>query len=281
MSYIDVRTQFLSETYYFHSYVIQPTSNVLLFRYFYNIPIKEQFQLGYGLCNYTISTKFNMRQSIFAPLFGLFLIMACSNNSKNNVTSEKTDLPMSTDEINAAPAKNKDTATFGSGCFWCTEAVFQQVKGVDTVISGYSGGQIAKPTYKQVCSGTTGHAEVLQIVFNPALVSYSQLLEMFWYSHDPTTLNRQGNDEGTQYRSVVFYHNEQQKKEAEFYKKKLEEQKVFNSPIVTEISPLINFYPAEDYHQNYYNENSSQPYCMYIVRPKLEKFKKAFATKLK
>jgi len=222
-----------------------------------------------------------MRQSIFAPLFGLFLIMACSNNSKNNVTSEKTDLPMSTNEINTAPAKIKDTATFGSGCFWCTEAVFQQVKGVDTVISGYSGGHVAKPTYKQVCSGTTGHAEVLQIVFNPALVSYSQLLEMFWYSHDPTTLNRQGNDEGTQYRSVVFYHNEQQKKEAEFYKKKLEEQKVFNSPIVTEISPLINFYPAEDYHQNYYNENSSQPYCMYIVRPKLEKFKKAFATKLK
>jgi peptide-methionine (S)-S-oxide reductase len=222
-----------------------------------------------------------MRQSIFAPLFGLFLIMACSNNSKDNVTSEKILLPMSTDEINTAPVKNKDTATFGSGCFWCTEAVFQQVKGVDTVISGYSGGHIAKPTYKQVCSGTTGHAEVLQIVFNPALMSYSQLLEMFWYSHDPTTLNRQGNDEGTQYRSVVFYHNEQQKKEAEFYKKKLEEQKVFNSPIVTEISPLINFYPAEDYHQNYYNENSSQPYCMYIVRPKLEKFKKAFATKLK
>ena len=221
-----------------------------------------------------------MKRYIFIPLFGIFMIMACSN--RNTSSPENSNILMNTeDNDNNVVAKNKDTATFGSGCFWCTEAVFQQVNGVDTVISGYSGGHVVNPSYKQVCTATTGHAEVLQIVFNPSIVSYSELLKMFWYSHDPTTLNQQGGDAGPQYRSVVFYHNAQQKKEAEFYNKKLEEEKVFNKPIVTEISPLINFYPAEDYHQNYYNENGSQPYCMYVVRPKLEKFKKAFSDKLK
>lgn len=220
-----------------------------------------------------------MKRSIFTPLFGILLVMACSNKDKEN-SIEQTQSLMATQEDQSG-MKQKDTATFGNGCFWCTEAVFQQVKGVDTVISGYSGGLVKNPSYKQVCNGTTGHAEVLRIVYDPSLVTYSKLLEMFWYSHDPTTLNRQGNDEGTQYRSVVFYHNEQQKKEAEFYKKKLEDAKVFNDPIVTEISPLTNFYPAEDYHQNYYNQNGSQPYCMYVVRPKVEKFKKVFGDQLK
>nr|WP_245553823.1 peptide-methionine (S)-S-oxide reductase MsrA [Cytophaga aurantiaca] len=174
-----------------------------------------------------------------------------------------------------------DTATFGNGCFWCTEAIFQDIKGVVKVTSGYSGGTVVNPTYKQICTGTTGHAEALQIIFNPAIVSYSELLQMFWYSHDPTTLNQQGNDVGTQYRSVIFYHNSEQKKEAEFYKKKLEEEKVFDKPIVTEITAFQKFYPAEDYHQNYYKENGAQPYCMYIIRPKLEKFKKVFGDKMK
>jgi peptide-methionine (S)-S-oxide reductase len=203
------------------------------------------------------------------------LLMACSNTIKKNPS------PQSTMENESTTAKKRDTATFGSGCFWCTEAVFQQIKGVDTVVSGYSGGSVKNPTYKEICTGTTGHAEVLNIIYDPAVVSFSDLLLMFWYSHDPTTLNKQGNDVGPQYRSVIFYHNEQQKKEAEFYKNKLDSEKVFTKPIVTEITAFDKFYPAEDYHQNYYNEHGAQPYCMYIIRPKLEKFKKAFADKLK
>ena len=205
----------------------------------------------------------------------VFLLMACSNTTKTYPS------PQSTMENESTISKKRDTATFGSGCFWCTEAVFQQIKGVDTVVSGYSGGSVKNPTYKEICTGTTGHAEVLNIIYDPAVVSFSDLLLMFWYSHDPTTLNRQGNDVGTQYRSVIFYHNEQQKKEAEFYKHKLDSEKVFTKPIVTEITAFDKFYPAEDYHQNYYNEHGAQPYCMYIIRPKLEKFKKVFADKLK
>ncbi|MCU0416581.1 MAG: peptide-methionine (S)-S-oxide reductase MsrA [Cytophagaceae bacterium] len=174
-----------------------------------------------------------------------------------------------------------DSATFGNGCFWCTEAVFQQLKGVDTVVSGYSGGKLKNPTYKEVCSGLSGHAEVLRIYFNPKVIDFTTLLEVFWNTHDPTTPNRQGNDVGTQYRSVVFYHNDQQRILAEAYKKQLDSSGVFKAPIVTEISPLINFYAAEDYHQNYFNENGSQPYCQIIIRPKVEKFKKSYSTLLK
>jgi peptide-methionine (S)-S-oxide reductase len=174
-----------------------------------------------------------------------------------------------------------ERATFGSGCFWCTEAVFQQLRGVHTVASGYSGGQVPNPTYRQVCTGTTGHAEVIHVVYDPKLVSYAELLEAFWKSHDPTTLNRQGNDHGTQYRSVVFYHNEEQRKLAEEYKQRLDESGAFPAPIVTEIAPFAAFYPAEDYHQNYFNEHGHEPYCAMIIRPKLEKFRKAFADKLK
>lgn len=174
-----------------------------------------------------------------------------------------------------------DTATFGAGCFWCVEAVFQRLKGVERAISGYAGGSVVKPTYKQVCEGNTGHAEVCQIYYDPSIISFKELLEVFWKTHDPTTLNRQGNDVGTQYRSVVFYHNDEQKKLAEFYKKELDSSGIYNDPVVTEISPFTEFYLAEDYHQNYFDENGNQPYCSFVIRPKLEKFEKVFKEKLK
>lgn len=174
-----------------------------------------------------------------------------------------------------------DMATLGGGCFWCTEAVFLQVKGVEKVVSGYMGGKVKNPTYKEVCSGLTGHAEVIQITFDPTVVSYEEVLEIFWNTHDPTTLNRQGADEGTQYRSVVFYHSPQQKATAEAYKKQLGDARTFPNPIVTEISPAAEFYEAEDYHQNYYALNPGQGYCQYVIRPKVEKFKKQYAGKLK
>jgi len=174
-----------------------------------------------------------------------------------------------------------ELATFGSGCFWCTEAVFLNVNGVEKVESGYSGGKLKNPTYKEVCSGLTGHAEVIQLTFNPQVISFPELLEIFWKTHDPTTLNKQGADEGTQYRSVIFYHTPDQKKLAEEYKEKLDKSGAFDRPIVTEISPANVFYKAEDYHQNYYNLNGQAPYCSYVIQPKLEKFKKAFADKLK
>lgn len=174
-----------------------------------------------------------------------------------------------------------ELATFGAGCFWCTEAVFQNVKGVSKVVSGYAGGKVKNPTYREICTGTTGHAEVAQITFDPTRVSFEELLEVFWNTHDPTTLNRQGADEGTQYRSVVFYHNDEQRKAAENYKIQLEVSKVFKNPIVTEISPLPDYYPAENYHQNYFELNPNQSYCQFVVRPKVEKFKKQFHSKLK
>lgn len=174
-----------------------------------------------------------------------------------------------------------DTATFGAGCFWCVEAVFQNMGGVEKVVSGYSGGNIKNPSYKEVCKGITGHAEVCQIYYDPTKVTFGELLEVFWQTHDPTTLNRQGNDVGTQYRSAIFYHNAEQKELAEKYKKKLNESGAFENPIVTEITSYSNFYPAEDYHQNYYNENGEQPYCQFVVKPKVEKFKKVFKDKLK
>lgn len=172
-------------------------------------------------------------------------------------------------------------ATFGGGCFWCTEAVFQRVAGVEKVVSGYSGGKVKNPTYKEVTSGLTGHAEVIQITFNPAIITYPELLEIFWGTHDPTTLNRQGADVGTQYRSVIFYHSAEQKELASAYKQKLDASGAFDRPIVTEISPSAEFYPAEDYHQNYFNLNGNAPYCTYVIQPKLEKFKKVFSEKLK
>lgn len=162
-----------------------------------------------------------------------------------------------------------ETATLGGGCFWCMEAVYERLPGVISVTSGYAGGHIANPTYEQVCTGTTGHAEVTQITFDPAKISFAKLLEVFWQAHDPTTLNRQGNDEGTQYRSVIFYHDEKQRLIAE--KSKLAAQNDFSSPIVTEIVPFTKFYPAEDYHQGYYDDNTNAGYCRVVITPKLEK----------
>ncbi|MBX2898832.1 MAG: peptide-methionine (S)-S-oxide reductase MsrA [Cyclobacteriaceae bacterium] len=174
-----------------------------------------------------------------------------------------------------------ETATLGSGCFWCTEAFFLRLKGVESVVSGYSGGKVKNPTYKEVCSGLTGHAEVVQVKFDPTVISFAEILEVFWNTHDPTTLNKQGYDEGTQYRSAVFYHSEDQKRTAEDYKKQLDQSGAFKKPIVTEITPFSVFYPAEDYHQNYYALNPNQGYCQVVIRPKIEKFNKQYAAKLK
>lgn len=174
-----------------------------------------------------------------------------------------------------------EIATFGNGCFWCTEAVFQDLKGVEKVVPGYAGGKVHNPTYDQVCSGNTGHAEVLQIGYNPAKISYNELLEVFWATHDPTTLNRQGNDIGTQYRSIIFYHNEEQKQLAEKSKQEADTSGVFGDSVVTFIEPIPDFYPAENYHQNYYNRHPEQSYCSYIIGPKVAKVREYFKEKLK
>jgi len=170
----------------------------------------------------------------------------------------------------------KKEATLGAGCFWCIEACFKDIEGVISVTSGYSGGTKATADYKMVCTGKTGHAEVARIEFDDEVVSFDRLLEMFWFVHDPTQLNRQGNDVGTQYRSVIFCHDEEQRKIAEAYKEQLEKDKVWDDPIVTQIVPLENFFPAEDYHKNYFELNPENSYCQAVVRPKVEKFRKVF-----
>ncbi len=181
----------------------------------------------------------------------------------------------------ALKVKNLDTATFATGCFWCAEAKFQQLNGVKKVISGFSGGHVEHPTYEQVCTGTTGHAETCNIIYDPTVITYDELLEAFFVAHDPTQLNRQGNDVGTQYRSAIFYHNASQKEKAEYYINKLNQEKVYPNKIVTQVVPYTVFYKAEGYHQNYYNLNSSQPYCKYVIQPELAKFKQVFKDKLK
>lgn len=174
-----------------------------------------------------------------------------------------------------------DTATFAGGCFWCTEAQFQQLAGVDTVISGYTGGKVANPTYKQVTTGRTGHAEAINVVYRTDEISYDELLEAFFIAHDPTQLDRQGNDIGTQYRSAIFYHDDVEKEKAEYYIRRLTEEKVYDQPIVTKLEPYTAFYIAEDDHQNYFNLNPEQAYCQYVIVPKLEKFKRVFKERLK
>ena len=176
---------------------------------------------------------------------------------------------------------NMEIATFGSGCFWCTEAIFEQLKGVESAKSGYSGGLTKNPTYEEVCTGETGHAEVIQVAFNPEIITYKELLEVFWQTHDPTSLNRQGEDVGTQYRSAIFYHNQKQKDIAESYMNKLDQAQIFDNPIVTEITQFDIYYKAENYHQDYYNGNKAKPYCSMVITPKVEKFKKVFESKLK
>lgn len=172
-------------------------------------------------------------------------------------------------------------ATFGNGCFWCTEAIFQQLKGVETVLPGYTGGQVKNPTYKEVCTGSTGHAEAIQITYDPEVITYRELLDVFFYTHDPTTLNRQGGDVGTQYRSAIFFHNKEQESDAKTIIAQLTEEGVYDDPIVTEVSPIDVFYQAEDYHRNYYNNNKNQGYCRAVINPKLDKFMKKYGSKTK
>ena len=205
-------------------------------------------------------------------LFLLISLTAC-NKSKDNNNFKDREIMETTTKL--------DTATFGSGCFWCTEAIFTRIKGVQKVISGYSGGTVENPSYEQVCTGKTGHAEVCQIIFYPSVVPFEDLLKVFWKTHDPTTLNRQGADAGTQYRSVIFYHSEEQKKLAEHYKLELDKSGAWDNPVVTEISPFTKFFPAETYHQNYFANNPTQGYCSYVIAPKVEKFEKVFKEKLK
>ncbi len=187
------------------------------------------------------------------------------------------DLPKTNIEI----PQGYEVTTLGSGCFWCIEALYLNLEGIKDVLPGYSGGHVADPSYRQVTSGTTGHAEVIRFYYDPKIISFREILEIFWFSHDPTTLNRQGADVGPQYRSAVFYHTEAQREDAEKYKKELNESGAYDSPIVTEITPFHNFYEAEDYHRNYYNQHELQPYCQFVIRPKVEKFKKVFASKMK
>lgn len=213
-------------------------------------------------------------------LFSLFASLTSCGYSEGNLQNKKVLDDMS-NSTTTNSTKMIDTLTIGGGCFWCVEAQLQLLDGVKTVKSGYAGGQVKNPSYKEVCTGLTGHAEVIQVTFDNSVLTLDELLAAFWQAHDPTQLNRQGNDVGTQYRSVIFYRNDEQKTIAEDYKKKLNDEKVYDKPVVTEISPLDVFYPAENYHQNYYNDNSSQGYCQYVIAPKLEKFRKVFKEKIK
>jgi peptide-methionine (S)-S-oxide reductase len=229
-----------------------------------------------------------MRKFVFV-LFMLPLFIAAQMNSCDVASSSKPTAA-ETAETAAAEANlpdttklesGKDVATLAGGCFWCTEAIFKELRGVEKVESGYSGGKNANPTYEQVSSGNTGHAEVIQITFDPKVVSFKELLEVFFVTHDPTTLNQQGADMGTQYRSAVFYHSKEQKKIAEEVIKKFTDEKVYKDPLVTKLEPFKAFYKAEEYHQNYYERNPEKGYCRVVIEPKVLKFRKQFIDKLK
>jgi peptide-methionine (S)-S-oxide reductase len=213
-----------------------------------------------------------MLKVIFISVVSFMGLSSCAQ--KNNKVKTKTNTKVMT-------TATLDTATFGTGCFWCTEAIFQQLEGVEKVTSGYSGGTVVNPTYEEVCNKTTGHAECLNIMYDPKKITFDELLEIFWQTHDPTTLNQQGADKGPQYRSVVFYHNEEQRAKTAKYKAELDKSGAFDKPIVTTLEPFTVFYPAEAEHQNYYNNNTSQGYCQFVIRPKVEKFEKVFKSKLK
>lgn len=216
----------------------------------------------------------------YISLFLTVVIFLFGCGNKNNKAVGEVNAQSKIEE--KMDDQNKyQVATLGAGCFWCTEAVFQRLKGIVKVESGYSGGTVPDPSYEAVCTGKTGHAECSQITFDPSIISYTDLLEVFFKTHDPTTLNKQGHDVGTQYRSVIFYHNDEQKKIAENVKEELNSAKIWDIPIVTEISQFKKFYKAEDYHQDYYNLHGNQPYCSFVITPKIEKFKKVFAEKLK
>lgn len=217
-----------------------------------------------------------MRNTIKGLSMVLSLIFSSCTAKEKPVVKEEFKEP-----IKVKVKEGMEVATFAGGCFWCTEAVFLEIKGVEKVVSGYIGGKTINPTYKDICTGETGHAEAIQITFNPNEVAYEDLLEVFFGTHDPTTLNRQGADVGTQYRSEIFYHSEAQKTKAENYIQLLEKEKLYDKKIVTKVSSATVFYPAEDYHQNYYNQNSSQGYCQMVIAPKLEKLRKYYKSKLK
>lgn len=208
-------------------------------------------------------------------VLSLILLVSCQAKEKKYTVQEFKE------PIKMEIQNGKEIATFAGGCFWCTEAIFQEIKGVEKVTSGYIGGKIKNPTYKEVCSGETGHAEAIQITFDPTKVAYEDLLEVFFGTHDPTTLNRQGADVGTQYRSEIFYYSEAQKTKAENYIKFIENEQLYSKPIVTKVSPATEFYAAEDYHQDYYSQNSQQGYCQMVIAPKLEKLRKYYQSKLK
>ena len=214
-----------------------------------------------------------MNQLAGIILIFIFSLQTSSCRNYQPVKQSINDLAMS--------QNNYDTITLGAGCFWCVEAIFQQLTGVQSVESGYSGGHVVNPTYQEVCTGTTNHAEVCQVTYDPAVISFTEILEVFWKTHDPTTLNRQGADIGTQYRSAIFYHTDAQRQIAEETKARLDAAGIWNDPVVTEIVPFDRFYKAEAYHQEYYFQNTAQPYCSTVITPKLEKFKKVFSDKLK
>jgi peptide-methionine (S)-S-oxide reductase len=208
-----------------------------------------------------------------AILMLLTLVTSC-NAKEKEIQEFKEPIHMNVEN-------NMEVATFAGGCFWCTEAIFTELKGVEKVISGYTGGMIKNPSYREICTGTTGHAEAIQITFNPKEIAYEDLLEVFFGTHDPTTLNRQGADVGTQYRSEIFYHSQEQKDKAEAYIQFIEKEKLYSNPIVTKVSSAVVFYEAEDYHQDYYASNSEQGYCQMVIAPKLEKLRKYYKSKLK
>ncbi|MEO4004696.1 MULTISPECIES: peptide-methionine (S)-S-oxide reductase MsrA [unclassified Flavobacterium] len=213
-------------------------------------------------------------KSIFVLLISLGALSCQSSDKK--ISAEKNKAINTMNE-----QKGLQVATVAGGCFWCTEALFLELKGVKKVVSGYTGGTVKNPTYKEVCTGTTGHAEAIEITFDPGQISYEDILEVFFATHDPTTLNRQGADVGTQYRSEIFYHDEAQKKAAENFIKLLNDQNIYGKNVVTKVSQAVTFYPAEDYHQDYYNQNKSQPYCMAVINPKLDKLRKNYKSMLK
>ena len=223
-----------------------------------------------------------LKLSMTTFVIGMINLISCAQPAKKDkmITPTSTS-KQETTATNTSPA-NTETATFANGCFWCTEAIFEQLDGVISATSGYTGGHTKNPTYKEICTGETGHAECLQIVYDPAKISFDELLEVFWETHDPTTLNRQGGDVGTQYRSGIFYHNEEQKQKASKYKAELDKSGAFDHPIVTEITAFSTFYPAENYHQEYFENNeNNNPYCKVVIRPKVDKFRKVFKDKLK
>lgn len=218
---------------------------------------------------------------IALAVLGLLLLVLLSARSEPDMPEHFPAFDPTTIEPDTAPPADTEVATFGSGCFWCTEAVFQQMKGVLKVESGYSGGHVRNPSYEAVCTGTTGHAEVVQVTFDPKVISFAELLEVFWRSHDPTTKDRQGNDRGPQYRSAVFYHSERQRKLAEAYKRAIDDAAVFRNPLVTEVSPFTEFFPATEDHQNFYANNPRDGYCRAVIGPKVEKLRRVFEGKLK